>query len=345
MRKKVIIVGAGASAEFGLPLSEQIFRKLLSEAEKYESARSLRTPKETQEFLQLDLADLVYEIDGVFHGTHAAGIRNLYEKSRNSFSTSIDLFSYINDSDDVSKYAKLFSAREILKGAHTFRVENTEFGSVAKYYPTLRWRRPFIDSRQNWLATLMQNYTHGKSNSSELQSDSLRFITFNYDTIIEDALHNFFIHAPRFCEDMDSALPEVFHVHGSFPKFEGLTGVHSLRKFSESIKFIHETGQQKDDKIDEFLSEADDIYCVGFEFAHENVELLELAKYADKTLALNYSGDLDLQSRMEKLGLSERQMMKGSASSPLGVSKAARQGFFSLGETAIKPKPQVIRVN
>lgn len=130
----VVVVGAGGSAEFGLPTGRQIFESLQRESK---SPNVLN--EEHSHFLSGPFAALMVEGPGV---GYQKKFWNLQDSLDSSPSMSVDMYSYANPS--LGDLAKMYTVWKILGSAYEYRQRKNGFGDVY-YTPYLsyKWRKRY----------------------------------------------------------------------------------------------------------------------------------------------------------------------------------------------------------
>lgn len=322
-----IILGAGASAEFGLPTGAMLLSRLL-EMQPYSLSRDFRRGGNYRNY---DIASAIMESYSAFP-TQNLNDDQLINKVKNTFEKSIDLFSYNNES--VLETAKFYTAWSVQASMMAYEMKKGNFGD----YYTIHsyrddWFKPYVDGRRNWIAELIRKLTEDAESASDIDPKIVKIVSFNYDQIFKHAATNFIQSSERFEAAWEDIMPDIHHVYGSI---EFLENIHA-RKMAEQrgrIAFIKEVSDQDNHIkiIRQILSESEDIYCCGFAFDRRNVELIGLNSTNANIYTVNYDGNYELSARLAQLGVSRENIMSGSASSPMPLGVAAEQGFFSLHE-------------
>jgi hypothetical protein len=318
----VIVVGAGASAEFGLPTGAGVYKEALALAE----------PKYNQR-----IAGFSFQRGFKEHLASQQQHRNtsnydLFKKRvRTSVSPSIDRLAWLNA--DIAELCRAFSAWSILRSQYEENQESfSDYGEdkVRMFYTKRRDHlSPFVLGSQNWIAKCADKWLGDAEDHSELDSEIITFVSFNYDRIIEEAFQYFVTENHRFSDTPPQKMPKVMHVHGGFPSFPDRLTQDDISNSQASIKYIEDGGESEAVRRARIrLDKAKHIIAIGFDFDSKNVELIELAKHANKIHALNFDGNRAFDNRVLSLGVPDRQILRGSSAAPLGVSQAAARGFF-----------------
>lgn len=328
-RNTTILVGAGASAEFGVSTGRSVFSSLLAEPTRirdsdYNFEREAFSSAFEKYYFS---AKGRYQVDE---------IENLVAIASNSFENSIDMFSFQNPS--IQEMSKIYSLWKIMGDMTELKTRRDitwgdEFWWLDWKYS---WRKPIIDGNSNWIAAFLRKYVEGCNDSSQLEPNNINFITFNYDCIIEDALQSFLKKSERFNDATEQQIPDVHHVYGSFKiNPQKPADKHLPIKAPELIRYIrdeHDTDHVQ--TIREVIGNSDSIIMIGFACDPRNCELIGLPDFGGDIYAVNYDGNFELQNRLQELGTIKENILSGTESSPIGVNKAAEMGLFSRSEIA-----------
>lgn len=185
------------------------------------------------------------------------------------------------------------------------------------------------ENKYNWIANLVALYTRNADSIDDLDSNSMSFVTFNYDSIIEDAFLFFLKSSEIFSESSLHHVPQVHHVHGKleFPENPSMSDVWDM---SQGISFIRETETRFDKKneIRSIISSAKTIYMVGFDCDERNSNLIDISNSNANKYAINYDCNRGLERRLLSIGVGDRDILSGSASNPMTIARACGEGFF-----------------
>jgi len=326
----VIVLGAGGSAEFGFPTGIGIFREVMAD-----------------EFSSRPLRKMIgYEFDFLSSFSNLLRVANRHEelesfqalqlRLRQSHAQSIDLYAFKNPSQ--SEIAKLYTAWRLTK--QHFRIETFENRYREQDFRLVAvqdWLAPSVgqgpERRTNWIGALAQTFTAGARTSADLAKNKLSVVTFNYDTVFEDAFPAIVRFDERFPDAPDEVMPKVLHVHGSLqPVVDGRFTFPFYLQQMARIKFISDTSENPPMIVDEAVSVLDKalrIYCVGFAFEEFNRELLQIGRWGGRAWALNFDGDVQVQNEIQKSGISPTRVWSGSDSKKWFLGTAASKGFFT----------------
>ncbi len=321
-KKTTVIIGAGASAEFGLPTGQKVFKELIEET--IDTSYSFRGYNALSDgFFKFLIKNNLLDYQRAFEP--------LLDRAKNSFEQSIDLLTYQNPSTaDVSK---LFSAWSISKRMYDGVVRTDEWGDrVVTHTLKRNWFLPYLGEEQNWIAALVRRYTQGASSSDELLPGNLSIITFNYDLTLEEAFPRFLLQSERFSDTSSDRLPSIFHVYDQFEAHPDTFDVRWLLRSAQRISYINDLSAD-DERVRELRSvieSSEAILMIGFAADPANTNLIGLENSNAEMAALCYDGNLDTLKRLKNLGVSEDMLLSGNASACLSVGKACEQGLFSL---------------
>lgn len=329
-KKTAIIVGAGASAEFGLPTGAGVFRAALQDinASAASNTDGFSFTKGFRHYLQR-----------IYPNNWSDSYNLFSNRILSSTTDSIDRLAWLNP--DLVEICKACSAWVLFRASYKSdeQINLTSRGASRwhEYKRDLSHLDPLVGSYQNWIARCANDWLGSAISPAELDYNSLTFITFNYDNIIEEAFAHFVKTTSRFSEVKEADLPNVIHVHGAFPELKLNLNPAEIFNAQNAISYIESGGAT--DAVQtaiKTISDADSIVSVGFDFDPMNVELIGLQKVASRLHVLNYDGNDAMTNRLLQIGVPEKYIMQGSEESPLGVSYAAARGFFDRPELAVK---------
>ncbi|OZB19246.1 MAG: hypothetical protein B7X53_00905 [Hyphomonas sp. 34-62-18] len=324
IKPTVILVGAGASAEFGLPTGDQIYSAAAAEDPRTRDNQSDNFAQYFASFWDF----VCFANDGEARNAFPSLIEHLSSSS----SYSIDLYAYQNPSR--SKISKYFTAWMLIKSHFQMLQKNTGWRYGERCFP---WRSPYITTgprRPNWLGILANQFLSGAKNPDDLEQNRLSFVTLNYDRAIEESFGWFVRNNERFRDTPDELLPRVVHVHGKLDEISNDSLSPTFyRKQIENIKFILDSLAERPPaaiEAVELLKECGSVYSVGFAFEENNCALLQAGQWGSKASALNFSGEMNGFMAMKRMGLPESRIWQGTPDVPKYLGVAAREGFFSL---------------
>lgn len=315
-KRRVIVAGAGTSAEFGLPSGEGIFDLLAT----------MPGPPEVESWNDNSLMSNFYSFAGKFDAAARGEATKCIAEIRSNGAGSIDLFAYHRS--DYERVAKLMSAWALFNKMDAAQKRCVQ----RRFLVDVRNRQGAVQDRNtvtNWLSRVFREYAGTARTYDELEPESLTFITFNYDRLIERGLSGFI--RSSWPKAPDQALPRVIHVHGAFDAPEDFRPA-DIASQAANIRFLLETRSEPGPEIAAArtaLRQADDIFCAGFAFDPLNVELLGLGEFSPRIFALNYDGHAGLNAYLAELGVSQKKVWQPRAGERMSVGNAADQGFFS----------------
>jgi hypothetical protein len=269
----VVLVGAGASAEFGIPTGVGVYEDAKNEDEENQATSTSYEDQFLSTFWEfLRFSNL---------GREQNEFRQLIRKLKESHAFSIDLYAYYNPQD--AQIAKLFTAWRIIKEQYGFELIRDRWGDAnRRLVRSYNWRNPTVGSgsnlRNNWMGELSNVMLSGAKTSEDLKRSNLTFVTFNYDEVIEETLPWIVNKYERFADATSELMPRVIHIHGKIesPEPAKINAQHYSNQ-ANKIKFISDTLDQPSKEVAEakqLLVDAHRVYCVGFAFEQLNLELL-----------------------------------------------------------------------
>lgn len=265
--KTVFILGAGANKPYGFPTGNELREQICRNS--YKNIVS-KIPKNDRgyisEYYKEEVQDKLESFTSIFF---------------KSSTPSIDLFLSRN-----IVYADI--------GKLSIIVEILEAEKDSKF------REDMVVKDQDWYSYLFHFMTKEivtNENYKDFSSNNVSFITFNYDRSLEFFLHESFINSFNGEIDKKSLNDEfnkiyfahVFGIVAPLPLYDEMpkdTTLEYRAKYTidkamflrRNIKLIHEGTQQDISEIKSKIREANRIFFLGFGFANENLEILELPK-------------------------------------------------------------------
>jgi hypothetical protein len=250
--KIVFVVGAGASTVYGLPTGESLKSKVADKLIEIERKRQKH---------------FVFEEDVEF--------RIFAERLQSPMVASIDLlmktYSDIPEYKPVIEKCKSFISEIILESESIVKTKTNE---------------------SHWLEHVFKSIFQSIGNDpSKLSESNIKFITFNYDRLIEHklfealtALFPTYQREKAEVEVQNFSENSIVHVYGSINKYTVSTFGYNesssmIREGSNNIKII---GERCDlvvrEMIDKLIQDANQLHFIGFAYHQENIDQLNLNK-------------------------------------------------------------------
>lgn len=326
----VIIVGAGASAEFGISTGLSIFK----------SALQLQEPRIHQGVIGFAFQHgFKWYLEGQKNPELARKYPAFKKRVQSSFSPSIDRLAWLNE--DIADVCRAFSSYAILKDLYIENAHHNAEMTNPEVWFQYRKRKDhlgaFVGNAPNWIGRCVDKWIGDASGPEDTDPNVLTFVTFNYDLLIEEAFSNFVSTPHRYKSAEPMRLPNVFHVHGAFDGYPDELTTDYMLRCQRAIKYIEDGGDIEAVRRSKIrLEQAQHIIAVGFDFDEKNVSLLGLRDVSYKIHALNFDGNAALQNRLLQIGVLPKNILSGTNSSRLGLSVAAQQGLFDRPEVLSK---------
>jgi hypothetical protein len=267
-KNTVFIIGAGASHPYGFPLGLELRQMAYSYAEPM--------------FQKFDKEMGENTLYGVVQDA-----KDFSRRFRESGDQSIDWF--------LKKYPRYSLIGKFLILHHILQAEND-----SKFLEEMKPE----NKKQDWywyLYNEMSKYPKGEINPVLFLENKIKFITFNYDRSLENFLFKCYSNGHDFTSFGTTAL-ELFkticikHVYGKVAKFDweregeelciGYKGYrqnyHTLNTLKDNIHLIDERSSKKNMELGKLIMNAERIFFLGFSYADENLEMLEIPKVLNK---------------------------------------------------------------
>jgi hypothetical protein len=252
-KNTVLIIGAGASHPYELPLAYGLTRNCIGES----------------------------RVEAIMKQAGNYGTRSDYGNGIPAFKKALNLSqtSSIDALLEREEYKNYRHIGKLLIAGEIFKAE-----SIAKI---LMYKSSLSD---HWYSHLRHALFNGVS-KDQFQENNLSIVTFNYDRTINYYLAQAYVNTYQLSEDkakdVFNTIP-IIHVYGSLGNlFEygspapDLGGSHldhlQLIKMSDNIKIWNEEpGNENITKAKELISKADNIFIFGFGYHRENYKRLAL---------------------------------------------------------------------
>jgi hypothetical protein len=247
----------------------------------------------------------------------AAALRGMTSGSLNEDQQQ-ELLSALSDTQEDSLDAMLETQPDYIQKAGKRIISKRILECEVNEQDYIRGIRSDRKEFRNWFSYLFSRMTEGTNSlKSFFESNSVTFITYNYDRLIEHKLMSGLrakFHAGE--DDWETIRSKVIHLHGSVGDIQpsarrvpwglgladdrsGQQQVLSALVWSEeTIKIVHEPKPDAEEfKLAKAaLAQADCVYFLGFGFGRPNVDRLDFS-------AVNH----DAQIRYTRLGMTESE--------------------------------------
>ncbi len=272
-QKTVFILGAGASKPYGYPTGDEL-RDYICQ----------RFHGITQNNSYIDFSN--------FNGNIKEEAKKLSSTFFKSSTKSIDLF--ISRRNDFSQIGKVAIACNILEAEKKSKFRELSFSRDQDWYSYLYDR----------MTKRLTKHSHYK----DFKKNNVSFISFNYDRSFEYFLFESFAYSFDFKYDINflkdqqseenytykQLIPfEIIHVYGKIAHLPGEENDDNKKEleyqatqnvakkidvmnFTDNIRVIFERTDEDINKIKELIKNAEQIFFLGFGFADENLEVLDI---------------------------------------------------------------------
>lgn len=358
--RSVLILGAGMSAPFKLPLGDALV-DLISDQIGREATRATgerRTRVDAQVVVdwaghardwysnpiygtvlrtKMEGRGLTFEAAQAAH-QDLASLRNLLS---NQTAETIDAF--IAENPGIAATAKLALAAMMLRASYVLDPNHVQL--VLRPFSG-RTNNTFCErdetAERNWMHLLINIVRHGIDLGDLQSGQKVKIITFNYDTVLEHVLAKQFANREAKLSDYSNHF-EILHAHGAFGELlehcqdpakcaiDWAGGIYAVKETGTSAEMV-----QTRNRIREVIANAGNIYSIGFAFAGPNCRLLGLSnppRFEDRRITYcNYDGNRGTSESVERYFRGSDVFEKaGDAVRPLGASAFIKAGY--LGET------------
>jgi len=257
----VFVLGAGASCPYGYPSGRELRKEICTHFyEDYPNYIKGNSRTQSSKTLELELNEA----------------RNFTDRFDKSSTKSIDLFLARNPEFEV------FGKKAII-----FRIFAAEKNSA------FRERMGTEEKEKDWYSHIFDKLTDDivkKSDYSSFCENNLSFITFNYDRSFEHFLYESLINSfnnipPEKIKEQISQL-RIIHVFGQIAglewqdldsKIEYRGNIKDIDELVNNLRIIYEENENPElEEEQKLISEAQNIFFLGFVYAKENLELLNI---------------------------------------------------------------------
>jgi hypothetical protein len=296
-QKTVLVLGAGASKEFGLPLGRDLKGLLAKDLNILFGDFGTQQTSGSYEIVEA-LKIISKDHNGRPGDINPHRVAAVRIAGAMGLSGSID--EYVErHKDDIlcEQCAKLGISKAILQA---------ERSSKLYLNPTKRHDDPLSGASECWLAYLLRDLTRGKSRA-DLASvfENIFVVNFNYDRCVEQFVYLWFQQIYNLSESESqivSSKLRIFHPYGKIANlpfensndhiaFGGELDSRRLIKMANSIRTYSETVEE-DANLEGYKREvgsADKIVFMGFGFHQQNMDLLSVPLGFERATARCYA--------------------------------------------------------
>jgi hypothetical protein len=334
----VLIVGAGASFDFGYPLGPSLLTNItngISDARKLfnKGRNELPSIATDSDFLKYQFA-IVYENASQVLNCSSVEIDKFAQIADSQTNKSVDRF--LRDHPNLQSMGKYFIAQEI----HTKSYWISKDSNGEQVFP-----KDFRIGTLGWVGDLINEMREGARNFDDLRQNKITIINFNYDLTIELALDAQFSNTDvhRGADWRDCV--EIIHVYGQVlpprQQFNQQGFWNDVKKSSESIRIIGDValGRSNDshlENINSKLSKAERVVSLGFSFDQANVDLLRLKENSigPKMTVLNYDGHYGVRRTLNDLSVNANNVFAPvTVGGKMSITDAIGYGLLSTPPT------------
>lgn len=355
----VLVLGAGTSAPFNIPLGGQLIDEIrtaiLAQKSKVfrdtdfggHTARSILVDAATNRNHQVPIYAAVAHRHWNFEKRdfHTEGLNKdlsrleqLARLLENQTAETIDDFIVENPSyADLTKICIATSIIGRCYERHDSEIDLRAFDA-----------RNAPNGERNWVHLLINLIRHGVRRGTVHEGNKVRIISFNYDSILEHVLGRQFSNSEAKHPNYRTFV-EIVHAHGVFPPLAGradgpIDFPKLARESAQQIHVVNERDVPEDAKAahgvaQRWIQEARIVYAAGFAFAGPNCELLGLPEWCGvyKTRHLrycNFAGEIGLRRTVERMigGNVNVLIEEANGSKAEGLSVSAWIGSGHLGQ-------------
>ena len=343
-RPTVIVLGAGASADFGFPLGEELRNRIISGIGRLKKAHE---SSEFPSFPPTNPHNVGFFKKNPFRALAAYLISPLARP-------------YLPEDFKHEQMARLFEFHDVMKSqthdtVDKFVWENPRYEFIAKVlisqqimFGMYHWEekqlrlKSFSDreygERRNWYQRLINLIRDGAQDGQSLANNKLHVVTFNYDHSLEQALGTSLADTERHHGADYTKAVSILHVNGTPAELPAL--VTDVGKFIlECAQNFHLAQEAAGSEVEivrinarSAISNAERIYLMGFHFDPTNLSAIGLqgegGSLKKRVFCLNFNGDLGLRQKILQLGIPEPRIYAGSRDAPVYINEALANGFL-----------------
>lgn len=361
--KSVLLLGAGASAPFNIPIGGGMIEAIghqLDTERKYLGAKAGQLVLDKTRIGEA-LSDLRIFYKMPIHATIGLAEKNIKQNRlcpeefqtdmavlleferllHNQTSDSIDDF--IVQNPNLSRLSKIAIASIIFLKSYSvdeanrsLLVRQLDRRTTSELFKDVSERSELAE--RNWIHLMINIARDRYFDSVPDPSRRIRIITFNYDMILEHVLERQFRNTQRNYSDYTDYF-EILHVHGQCGRIDDEIrerGRPVIESWAEGIHVVRETDvsqKVQDDRLlaRKWVESARNIHCVGFSFARANVKLigLDACPNPNSLNYCNYNRSVGVKKNAESCAAPMRQMSedRNDDDRPLRVSDWFATGY------------------
>ena len=332
--KTVIILGAGGSFEYGMPLGEKLVSDIgtgvslatangytphgrhstgvefknrpfsVFYSELFSATKSSSQPNYIQEFANIIPAQL----------EKFTAFGHLIQ---NTHQSSIDAI--LADNEEFADVGKSCIAVAIIS-AYLKNYTAQDFSALSRTQMIALPQRSFsrAENPRSWYAAFAEEITSGATSAEDIENSNLNIVTFNYDMICEQALQHYIKSSSKFSNVNLNKVFRVHHVYGNInPEIPDQSYSSDMcsritaasLKSGRALRVVRErtSDQTNLQIIEKVINDAKRIFIIGFSFDETNVELLGLKKpgIGKKITAMNFGDVAKINLILEDLNVPE----------------------------------------
>lgn len=279
MTKTVFVVGAGASAEFDLPVGKRL-AQIISRDYRFQIDGSGNYLSGSRRAFQV--ADAI--INDVGRDNVGADVASASEKLFNgvALAWSIDNYLHAHSQNEFRlRFGKYLIAESIASAEKSSKLYFDTSNALSRF--------DFSNTSETWLHALFSILaTAGGLDLFERKLSKISFICFNYDRIIERffflAMQSFFDMSEDDAANFCSNSLDIFHPYGVISKIDysnHASGFGEMRDHQKYVKgssdlqtFTERTNAATQSFAKSRISEAENIFFLGFSYLSLNMDLL-----------------------------------------------------------------------
>jgi hypothetical protein len=289
----VFILGAGASWHYGYPTGEVLIEKIIAKAQGFAhdtlgqdggNLCNLKGPTIHTE--QNKFLDLYSKMGG--------GFKKLAERLSTHNPLVIDYF--LGQNADLKEIGTLMIAWVILEHEYENSEVNLNRSGVSELQ--LEARKKDWRTKDDWIKFIIHEMMSGCRSIEDLMRNKVQFITFNYDVSLESHLYKRLSQVDLFKADGDKIKTfiseRVLHVYGQVrhdfeqdiqskpyksgygAQYDNFYSWHEAAHAAVGqLKTIEPHNKEIDEKASVIISNAEDLYILGYGFDKNNNERLK----------------------------------------------------------------------